>query len=406
MLKHSDISKQLQPGRYYDVGGLHLRVSDAGRKVWILRLPLDGAKRDIKLAPFPEVGLAAARKLAKAERERLLAAGSGGLPAPPKFERNGGGRPESAGAPTFLWCAEAYIRERRAGWVSRHADVWAQTMRDYVAPIIGGMAVDQITRKDVMGVVSPIWASKTETASRVLARIRVVMAWAKVNGHRHGDNPAEWRDNISLSLPDRRKVAPVVHREALPFHDIPEFIAKLRELNGVAPKALLFTILTAARSGEARGAVWGEIDAGSAEWVIPASRMKAGKEHRVPLVPQTLAIIGEKPLDAGDADFVFPSVRVGRRNGALISAMMFCRLLKGMGYPTLTTHGFRSTFRDWAAEETDHTNEVVEMALAHAIGSKVEAAYRRGNLLEKRRLLMAEWADYCCGMAVPRGGAV
>ncbi len=275
-------------------------------------------------------------------------------------------------------------------------------MRDYAGPVIGEMAIDRITRADVISVVSPIWSTKTETASRVLARIRVVMAWAKVNGHRQGDNPAEWRDNISLSLPDRRKVSPVVHREALPFRDIPEFVANLRGLNGVAPKALLFTILTAARSGEARGATWGEIDAGSAEWVIPASRMKAGKEHRVPLAPQALALIGEKPLDAGDADFVFPSVRTGRRNGALISPMMFCRLLKVMGYPTLTTHGFRSTFRDWAAEETDHANEVVEMALAHAIGSKVEAAYRRGNLLEKRRLLMAEWASYCCGPQLVR----
>jgi integrase len=395
LLTHREIIKDLQPGRYFDGGGLHLRVTASSQKVWILRLTLNGVTKDISLGPLSALGLASARKLAKSERDRLRKAGDINAASPPKREKKAKVDQPEAAMPTFKWCASEYIRTHRAAWSERNTEGWTQTMRDYAEPIIGGMPVDTILRPDVMKVVEPIWTTKTETANRVLSRIRIILAWAKVNDYRKGDNPAAWKDNISFSLPDRDKIAPTQHHEALPFRDIPDFIAKLRAADDNVSRTLLFTILTATRSGEARGAVWGEFDLAAAEWTIPASRMKAGKEHRVPLAPQVVALIGEKPHQASAKDFAFPSIRVGRKNGALISPMTFCRLLKDMGYPTLTTHGFRSTFRDWAAETTDYANEVVEMALAHAIGSKVEAAYRRGNLLEKRRLLMNEWTAYC-----------
>lgn len=402
LLTHRQIMKDLQPGRYFDGGGLHLRVTGSSQKVWVLRLTLSGVTKDISLGPLSDIGLAAARKLAKSERERLRKAGDFNAALPPKREKKAKAEPVAveAIAPTFKECADEYIRTHRAAWSERHAAGWVQTMRDYVDPVIGATPVDAVENPQVMQIVEPIWTEKTETANRILSRIRIVLDWAAVKCFRHGDNPARWKGKVSFLLPDRDKVAPVQHREALPFREIPDFITKLRASTDHAAKALLFTILTAARSGEARGATWGEIDLAAAEWIIPASRMKASKEHRVPLVPEVLALIGDKPHQAGAKDLVFPSVRMGPKNGALISGMTFGRILKDLGYPTLTTHGFRSTFRDWAAETTEFANEVVEMALAHAIGSKVEAAYRRGNLLEKRRLLMKEWTFYCLNATV------
>jgi len=386
-----EIRKKKQPGYYADGGGLYLRVLPSKTMLFLVRYTADGGRKEVTLGQFPTLGLADARKLAKQELKRLKSAATDA--AADATEAPKKAKPKI----TFADCAEKYIKAHKAEWSERHHAGWVQTMHDYAGPVIGRAHPSEVNTEHMRIILEPIWETKTETAVRVRSRIEAILDWAAVMGHRSADkpNPARWKGHLQHVFADRNKVAPVKHREALPFRDIPDFIAKLRTSTDFAAKALLFTILTAARSGEARGATWGEMDLTAAEWVIPAARMKASKEHRVPLAPEVLALIGERPHQAGAKDYVFPSVRTGHRNGALISSMSLQSMLKNMGYQTLTTHGFRSTFRDWAAETTDYANEVVEMALAHAIGSKVEAAYRRGNLLEKRRMLMKDWTLYC-----------
>jgi integrase len=353
----------------------------------MVRLTLAGGRKDITLGQFPVVGLADARKLAKQEIRNARTSQKCASPvARLKREKT---------ANTFGDCASKYIEAHRAEWSQSTWVGWVQTMRDYASPVIGRMAVNQVDTDAVMAILGPIWEMKTETAVRVRSRIEAILDWAAVKRLRSGENPARWRGHLRHLLADRNKVSPVKHHEALPFRDIPEFIAKLRACPDHAAPALLFAILTAARSGEARGATWGEMDSAADQWVIPPNRMKAGKEHRVPLAADVVALIGERPKQAAAKDIVFPGLRSGGVNGRMISHPAFARVMRSIGYPTLTTHGFRSSFRDWAAETTDHPNEVVEMALAHAIGSKVEAAYRRGNLMDKRRKLMEEWGAYC-----------
>mgnify|MGYP001806183303 CR=1 FL=1 len=400
MLTQAKIRKGLKAGRHFDGGGLHLRVTSGGSAVWVLRITIKEVTKDIQLGDSLALTLVEARKLAKAERDRIKKAGDFNAAPLPKREKKPKAEPVEQSMPTFKWCADQYIADHEPGWSKSNAVAWKHTLSAYAYPHIGELPVDKITVDHMKAVVKPIWTEKTETANRVLSRCRIVLAWAKASKYRDGDNPAAWKDNMSMFLADRNKVAPVQHHEALPFREMPAFMAKLRASDDYAARALIFTILTAARSGEARGAAWGEIDLAAAEWTIPASRMKAGKEHRVPLSPQLVSVIGERPAHAAAKDVVFPGIRTGGKNGKQISHMSFPRLMALLGYPTLTTHGFRSTFRDWAAETTDYANEVVEMALAHAIGSKVEAAYRRGNLLEKRRALMNDWTSYCFSATV------
>lgn len=391
MLSVSEIRKPLQPGRYFDGDGLHLRVLAGGSKVWYLRISKDGVNHDLNLGKFPALSLADARREAKAHRKAIK---SGKEPKSSPVAK----AVKAKSSPSFEHCAIQYMDGHASAWTAKHHDNWRQSLRDYAFPYIGKKPVNEITVDDVLAVVEPIWHIKTETASRVLSRIRIVLGWAKARKYRTGDNPAAWTDNMSHILPDRDKVAPVKHHAALPFKEIPAFVAKLVKCDDFAAPCLLFTILTAARSGEARGAVWSEINFDECEWIIPASRMKASKEHRVPLSPQASRIIAE--LDDGrhkPGELVFKSIRKGAACGGAISHVSFARVFKACGYDGITTHGFRSSFRDWAAETTDHANEVVEMSLAHAIGSKVEAAYRRGNLLQKRRALMDDWAIYCFG---------
>lgn len=303
---------------------------------------------------------------------------------------------------TFRTAAEAYIEAKRGSWKNaKHAEQWTATLERFAYPVIGTRSVADIDIHAVLEVLeAPItddagrtgkfWAIRAETASRVRGRIERVLSWARVRGHRSGENPARWKGNLDEALPSSKPK--VKHHPALPYAEIAEFLATLRTREGVSARALEFCILTAARTGETLGATWGEIDLAARLWTIPGERMKAGAEHRVPLTERCIELLGDARAD--DA-LVFPGPAGRLSNMALLSA------LSRMGREDITVHGFRSTFRDWAAETTDHTREVVEMALAHTIGSKVEAAYRRGDLFEKRRRLMDDWAATCGVAPVP-----
>jgi integrase len=289
----------------------------------------------------------------------------------------------------FRECTAQYIDAYRAGWRNaKHAAQWSSTMKAYAEPVIGVLPVQNIDTALVMKILEPLWSKKPETASRLRGRIEAVLDWAAARGYRKGENPAHWRGHLDKLLPARAKVRKVKHHAALPFDELPAFMTVLRSQEGIAARALEFLILTAARSGEVIGAQAAEIK--DKVWTVSADRMKGGKEHRVPLSAPALTVV-EKMRADHEGEFVFPG---GNRHKSL-SSMAMLAVLERMGRSDLTAHGFRSTFRDWAAETTNHPSEVVEMALAHVIDNKVEAAYRRGDLFEKRRLLMSEWAKFC-----------
>jgi integrase len=302
---------------------------------------------------------------------------------------------EAARAITFEQAAELYIASHRPSWRNaKHASQWGNTLATYAGPVIGKLSVQTIDTELVLKVVQPIWTRKSETASRVRQRIEAILDWARVQGLREGENPARWRSHLDHILPERGKVRRVKHHAALPYPETFEFIAALREQEGISARALEFTILTAARTGDTTGASWREINWTAKTWTIPAERMKAHKEHRVPLSARALAILREmQPLRHGDDPecFIFP----GSKHGRPLSNTALTDVLRRMNRGQITVHGFRSTFRDWAAEEADCPREVAEMTLAHAIGDDVEAAYRRGDLFEKRRRLMSEWEKWC-----------
>ena len=303
---------------------------------------------------------------------------------------------ELAKAMTFDQCAERYIAAHRAGWRNpKHAAQWQNTLATYVSPEFGRLPVQAVDVGLVIKVLEPIWSTKPETASRVRGRIEAVLDWAAARGFRDADNPARWKGRLDKLLPRPSKVRAVQHHAALPYPEIGAFIQRLRERPGKAARALEFVILTAARTGEVLGARWSEIDLRAKLWTVPASRMKSGREHRVPLSDAALAVLRQMHC-LRQNDRVFP----GDRRETL-SDMALWMLLRAMNRTDLTTHGFRSTFRDWAAERTNFSNELVEMALAHAVPDKVEAAYRRGDLFEKRRKLMDAWASYCARSEVP-----
>ncbi len=296
---------------------------------------------------------------------------------------------EAANAMTFREAAEKYIDIQKLGWRNeKHAKQCSSTLAAYAYPIIGSVPVQLIDVAMVMRIVEPIWASKTETASRVRGRIESILDWATAHGYRTGENPARWRGHMAKMLPERSKVQSVEHYPALPYTDIGEFVVSLRAQNGSAARALEFLILTVSRTNEVLQAVPGEFDMEDGLWVIPGDRMKSGREHRVPLTERTLEILTEF---MGVDKFVF----MGGKRGKPLSNAALMALLKRMDYLDITVHGFRSTFRDWAAEQTNYSREVVEMALAHSILDKTEAAYRRGDLLEKRKRLLADWEQYC-----------
>ena len=318
----------------------------------------------------------------------------------------------AATSKTFKECAEEYITANRDGWRNpKHGAQWTATLATYAYPIIGKLPVADINTGLVLKVLEQpveaergypagtLWSARRETASRLRGRIESILGWATVRGYRSGDNPARWKDHIEAAVAKKAKVA-VTHHPALPYAEIPAFMAALGERDGVAARALEFTILTAARTGEVIGAKWGEFDLDAATWVIPGKRMKGGKEHRVPLSDRAVELL--RGAYREDSEFVF----IGAQSGAGLSNMSLTAVLKRMGRGDITTHGFRSTFTDWATERTAFPKEAVDMALAHAVSDKVEAAYRRGDLLNKRRRLAADWATYCTTAPVATGATV
>jgi len=377
-----------KPGLHADGGGLYLHVSKNGARSWIFRWRRDGRLRDMGLGPLNTVSLAEARDKALACRKLKL---DGRDPIEERRAQRRGVKLESATAMTFKDCAVAYIAAHRAGWKNpKHAAQWPSTLETYVYPIFGSLPVQAIDVGLVMKALEPIWNEKPETASRVRGRIESILDWAKARGYRQGENPARWRGHLENLLPKKSKVWRVEHHAALPYTEIGAFMAELREQDGTAARALEFTILTAARTGEVIGTTWSEIDLGGHLWTILAARMKAGKEHRVPLSDAALAIL-RAMAEVQTGEFVFP----GNRAKQPLSQMAMLMLLRRMGREGLTVHGFRSVFSDWCAEQTTFPSEVREMALAHTVGDKVEAAYRRGDLFEKRRQLAEAWARYC-----------
>jgi integrase len=390
-----EVAKAKGPAVLHDGGGLYLRVSATGAKSWVFRFQLDGKRRDMGLGPFPDISLADARGRASAHRRQRH---DGIDPLDAKAAQRRALRVSVAKGRTFRECAVEFIEKNRAGWRNaKHLQQWENTLQTYAYPKLGELPVSAIDAGLVVQVLDSVWTEKPETASRVRGRIEAVLDAATVRGFRQGPNPAQWKGNLAHILPARAKVRKVAHHAALPFDDMAEFVAALRGREGMSARALEFAILTVARTGEALGTKWGEIDLAAKVWIVPAERMKAGREHRVPLSDAALAVLAKvRPLALmtnGEPDPAAP-VFPGPRRALPLSNMVFLMLLRRMGRGDLTAHGFRSTFSDWTAERTAYPREVVEMALAHAIGNKVEAAYRRGDLFEKRRRLMEDWANF------------
>ncbi|MBM3566321.1 MAG: DUF4102 domain-containing protein [Alphaproteobacteria bacterium] len=396
------VTRAKEPGLYGDGNGLYLQVSRVGSKSWLLRFRLHGRRRDMGLGSLADVSLADAREKAQDAR-KLIKAGIDPIEA--KHESRANVALEKASAVTFKAAAEVYIEAHSPSWRNpKHAQQWPNTLEAYVYPIIGQLSVAKVDVGHVTKILEPIWNKKPETASRVRGRIESVLDWAKARGYRTGENPARWRGHLENLMPRRAKIQKVKHHPALPYAEVGAFMADLKKQAGGAPLAFQFLILTAARTSEVIGARWSEIDFEKATWTVPAERIKTGREHRVPLSAPALAILKAqyevRDKDKEDA-FVFP----GGRQGKPLSTNALLAVLDRMGKDTITGHGFRSTFRDWCAEQTNYPREVAEAALAHAVGDKVEAAYRRGDLFEKRALLMKEWAAYCGTVAKPEKAA-
>lgn len=372
-------------GRHADGGGLYLSISPNGARRWVFLYRWHGKPTEIGFGPARDVTLARARELAGQARTKLAE----------KINPKDARRP--TGGATFGECADRVLEAMRPSWRNgKHAAQWEMTLRDYAGPL-RRLSVDKITTDDVLSVLKPLWHAKPETASRLRGRIERVLDAAKAQGLRSGENPARWRGHLDQLLPKRQRLTRG-HHAAMNYADVPAFITDLQSRDATAARALEFAILTAARSGEVLGARWVEFDLDRAVWTVPAARMKAGREHRVPLSRRALKIV-KAMHDAREGDFVFP----GDKPDKPLSVMALAMVLRRMKVDGVTVHGFRSAFRDWAAECTNFTNEVCEAALAHVIENKAEAAYRRGDLFDKRRKLMEAWATYC---AAPKVGKV
>jgi integrase len=382
-----------------DGDGLYLQVSrDRNdhtniRRSWVFRYEYLGRRHDIGLGPLRHLDLAEARKQARKKRQQIID-GIDPFTAKQQIRREELDRlAAEKRATTFRQCGEQCIAAHEDGWKNpKHRAQWRATLKTYAYPVLGDLAVDDIVTAHVVRVLEPIWKEKPETANRVRGRIEKVLGWATVRGFRSGDNPARWRGHLAELFPAKGKLGKVMHLSALPFSEMPALMVELRARDLLSARALEFTILTAARTGEVIGATWNEINLIAKTWTIPGSRMKAGSQHKVPLCDRAVEILRGLG-DHGDKERVF----------ALSHGLML-EVLKGVR-PGTTVHGFRSTFRDWASERTSYPREVAEAALAHAISNKVEAAYRRGDLFEKRRRLMADWAAWC-SRPVPTGATV
>ena len=382
------------PARLYDGGGLWLIISKDNSRRWVYRYRFNGTDQEIDLGSPPNITVQNARKQSATYRA-MKARG-----VDPKYHDKTEEQ-DDAGIWTFNRCAEAYIEAKSHEWKSKkHAEQWRATIKTYCSPVFGQLPVDQIDVELVLEVIEPIWYTKTETASRLRGRIENILSWAIVHGYHDGPNPAIWRGYIEHLLPNKSKIAQPRHHPAMPYQEISTFIDTLKTRNSTSSLALQFLILTATRTGEVIGGSWEEIDTQAGIWVIPANRMKAKRKHRVPLSTQALSLLDKLPTRKG---WLFPSIRHGKH----ISNMAMLKFMRDLGYGTkgsrgpYVPHGFRSTFRDWCAEQTDFPRELAESALAHVLRNKVEAAYQRSDLLEKRRPLMQAWANYCYGESMP-----
>ena len=371
-----------EPGRYADGGGLYLFISASGGRSWVWHFQWQGKTREMGLGSVSAVGLREARD-ARDKWRAVLQQGRD-----PIAERKAAAM--ASAVPTFWECAHKLIESKAKGWRNtKHRAQWPSTLATHAAAL-KDRPVDQIDTAAVLAVLKPIWNERAETASRVRGRIEAVLDWARAHDYCSGENPARWRGHMDKLLPRRQALARG-HHAALPYQDCPAFMAELRAREAVTALALEFCILTACRSGEVLGARWSEIDTKERVWTIPAARMKAGREHRVPLSPRAVEILGA--VEGHDERLIF----AGRKRGVAMSGPALTKLMRRMGRKNITVHGFRSSFRDWAGDCSHFPREVAEAALAHIVGDKAEQAYRRGSAMEKRRELMTAWAAFLAG---------
>jgi integrase len=375
----------LRPGMHCIADNLYLSVTSPASRAWIFRYQRGGKRREMGLGPYPLVSLSRARALADDHRRALVVDGLDPL------EQRAAAKVAAAKAGhTFEWCALEHAKAMSANWTSkRHAAEWVRSLRGHVFPLLGALPIADVDLPRILAVLGPLWAVKPETASRVRGRIEVILDWARVRGFREGENPARWRGHLATLLPRKSRVRPVQHFTALPYAELPELIARLREQeSGPAAAALEFCILTAARTSEVLGAQWGEFALAEALWIVPPERVKARVEHRAPLSPAALAIV-ERMAETRHSRFVFPGAHEDRQmnSGAMIA------VLRRMGV-AVSVHGFRAAFSTWASERTAYPVEVRESCLGHVIGSAVSRAYARSDLLDRRRQLLAAWASY------------
>ena len=400
-----EVRRRVAPGMHFvgGVPGLALQVLPTGGRTWILRVVIAGRRRDMGLGGFPEVGLAQARAKAAELREQIRA---GRNPLAEVQAARSALRAAALKSMTFRQASERYIEDHRPSWSNpKHAAQWENTLVQYAYKTVGELDVNDVSVAHILKILEQpvgnegkLWEARTETASRLRGRMEKVLDWAKGRGLRIGDNPAAWRGNLEAMLPRATKLQKIEHHPAVSLDQLGSFMIELRKRDGIAARALEFVILTAARSGEVRGMTWNEVDESSGTWIIPAERMKARKEHRIPLPTAARDLLENLPRVEG-SDLVFCAPRGGK-----LSDMALTSVMRRMNR-TEVPHGFRSTFRDWAAERTNYPRDLAEMALAHAIGSAVEAAYRRGDMLQKRREMMESWAQFA-GKAIPLDGTV
>ncbi|CFL24495.1 tyrosine-type recombinase/integrase [Burkholderia pseudomallei] len=381
------VTRAKKPGLYSDGGGLYLQITKTLSKSWMFRYMRHGKTRGMGLGPVHTVSLADARIKAQDCRRMLL---EGIDPLEAKRAKQQAERRQNTRSLSFRECARQYIETHRKSWKNeKHAAQWGSTIETYANPVIGNHMVAEIETDEIMRVLEPIWAEKTETATRLRGRIESILAWATVRGYRTGLNPARWKGHLDHLLPKPSSLRKTNHHSALPYAEAPAFMKTLQQQKGAAARALQLVILTANRTNEVIAARKSEFDLQAKIWTIPAERMKAGREHRVPLSAETLKLV--KPLiHTGTSEFLFPASKENKH----LSNMAMLELLKRMKREDLTVHGFRSTFKDWARETTDYAREVSEAALAHIIGDHTEAAYARGDLFMKRAGLMHDWANY------------
>ncbi len=390
------VKNEKKKGLHHDGGGLYLQVAASGAKSWLFCYRFNGRDREMGLGPLTVVSLAEARiKMQDARKSMAMKID----PLEAKKAAEVKARLETIKGITFKECANAYIDAHKGAWRNQKAiKQWNSFFEKYAYPIIGTLPVNEVDLDLVLKILQPIWATKTETADRIRNRIERILDFAKVREYRQGENPARWRGHLDQLLPRPSKIAKVRHFPALPYSEIGDFMLGLQQINDLGARVLEFTILTGVRTNEATGARWEEIDLKAKTWTVPAHRMKTGIEHRVPLTDRTIEILyeAEKLIEFEQpANHKSGWIFRGRRGDKPISNMAMLMLLRRIGRKDITVHGFRSTFRDWAAEETNFSREVAEAALAHVVENRVEAAYRRGDLFEKRRKLMEAWASYC-----------